>query len=510
MSAIVDAIRQHAERQPDRLALTGAGQRYNYAELYHHITQLATELRETGIPVMGLHADNSPDWLVVDLACQAADITLVPLPGFFSSEQLGHVLSTSGMGAVLCDQPEPFSTAAHHRITTLGLYLNPLKPCTSVALPTGTAKITFTSGSTGRPKGVCLSQKTMDNTARALVQALAGIDMQRHLCALPLPTLLENVAGAYSTLLRGDILILPSLHQLGFNGSASLDIATFATTLRESASNSVILLPQLLKALLLHSETTEWRPPASLNFVAVGGARVAADLIKAARQAGLPAFEGYGLSECGSVVALNRPGADRPGTVGAVLPHCRVAIQDGEICVSGSGFLGYLEQPAPEQGLVQTGDLGTVQNGVIEITGRRKNLLISTFGRNIAPEWPESELLAATAIQQCVVVGDDRPYCSALLWPQPGTTAEALEHCIEKANARLPDYARIQQWAVLPRPLNAVDGELTSNGRPRRDVISSRYQSLIDSLYPPESQAQPSPRKPFQPNNARTKPEYRL
>ena len=128
----------------------------------------------------------------------------------------------------------------------------------------------------------------------------------------------------------------------------------------------------------------------------------------AARVAGLPAYEGYGLSECASVVALNAPGAVREGSVGRVLPHATLRIDEaGEIHVRGATMLGYLgeEGASPEE--VATGDLGFINDdGYLYVQGRRKNLLITSLGRNVSPEWVERELLAHTSIGQAVVFGD--------------------------------------------------------------------------------------------------------
>lgn len=119
------------------------------------------------------------------------------------------------------------------------------------------------------------------------------------------------------------------------------------------STQSLVLVPELLRLLLAlcTSTPTLAQQLKSLRFIAVGGGKVAPDLIKHARQLGLPVYEGYGLSECGSVVALNSLDADKPGSVGRPLPHCQVTIaSDGEIMVSGSAMLGYLgsNEPTPE------------------------------------------------------------------------------------------------------------------------------------------------------------------
>ncbi|MGB5630169.1 MAG: hypothetical protein WBM57_12415, partial [Woeseiaceae bacterium] len=195
---------------------------------------------------------------------------------------------------------------------------------------------------------------------------------------------------------------------------------------------------------------------------------------------------GYGLSECSSVVCLNVPGADLPGAVGLPLPHASVTIEDDEILVQGSTFLGYVGQPETwGAGVVRTGDIGHIDaDGFVHVSGSRKHQLITSFGRNLSPEWVESELLAGPVLQQAVVIGDDRPYCVALVLPRNPSSSDAdIIAWVQATNHRLPDYARIHSWYRLPRPLSHVDGLLTENGRPKRSHIESIYQPVIDDMY---------------------------
>jgi long-subunit acyl-CoA synthetase (AMP-forming) len=351
-------------------------------------------------------------------------------------------------------------------------------------LPPGTGKITFTSGSTGRPKGVCLGNPQLLNQASALAAA-AALERPRHLCLLPLSTLLENVAGVYAPLLTGGEVLVPGLAEVGFTGSSSLNSRVFLELLTRQQPESVILTPQMLH-LLVTAAGQGWAPPAALRFVAVGGARVPPSLLQAAHARGIPAFEGYGLSECASVVSLNLPGASRPGSCGRPLPHVRVAIEDREIRVAGNAMLGYAGEPDRwGQAEIATGDLGYLDaDGFLHIDGRKKNLLISSYGRNIAPEWVESEVLAEAELGECLVFGDARPYCVALLYPRdPAAGDAAIQQSIDRCNAHLPDYARIRRWHRLSQPLAASKDLLTENGRPKRQAILARYQGVIDALY---------------------------
>jgi long-chain acyl-CoA synthetase len=461
------------------------------SQLSERCSTLAGLIRSEGLRVVALHMDNRPDWAVIDLACQQASVCLVPLPGFFSEEQLRHVLNTVPVDALFTDRPELLAPLVAGRLRpgpalSVGeCTLLRIEPAASPAvIPADTGKITFTSGSTGRPKGVCLSNRQLLDQAAALADAV-GLRAPRHLCVLPLSTLLENIAGIYTPLLAGGEVMLPQLAEVGFEGSSSLNPHTFLTLLSRQQPHSVILTPQLLQ-LLVAAAQSGWTPPASLRFVAVGGAKVPGGLIDKAQDLGIPAFEGYGLSECASVVSLNVPGGSRSGSCGRPLPHLQVDIDDGEVRVRGNAMLGYAGEPESwGQEWIRTGDLGRLdEQGYLHINGRRKNLLISSYGRNINPEWVESELLADAELADCVVFGDARPYCVALLTPRdPAASDASIQRWVDLSNTRLPDYARIQRWHRLHEPLSASKGLLTENGRPKRQAILARYGQAIESLY---------------------------
>ena len=117
-------------------------------------------------------------------------------------------------------------------------------------------------------------------------------------------------------------------------------------------------------------------------------------------------------------------GASRDGSVGRVLDHVRVRVDDGAILVEGHAFPGYLGQPPACDALLDTGDLGHVDaDGYLYVTGRRKHVLITGYGRNVSPEWIEAELSLCPGIAQSFVVGDGRPYCGAVVVPRRGSDA---------------------------------------------------------------------------------------
>lgn len=496
MSELWEALQRHAVQQPAAIALQGATQAISYGALPERIEQLKSALLASGCRRFGLLADNSIDWALADLAAGCGEILLVPLPPFFSPQQLMHALQNSGVQAILTDQPQRVAALLGEQAERLplesagSLSALRLRHVAEPSIPPATAKITYTSGTTGQPKGVCLSRTAMETVAQSLADASQAVAQDRHLCLLPLSTLLENIGGIYVPLLAGATTCILPLAEVGLTGAAALDVAKMAGALSRQRASSAIMVPQLLHALI--AALAQGAPrPADLRFVAVGGAPVSPRLLAQAQQIGLPVFEGYGLSECASVLAVNAPGANLPGSVGKLLPHVRLKFAaDGEILAAGAVFEGYLgldERPDAD-GFWPTGDTGYLDAaGYLHLTGRKKNMFITSFGRNVAPEWVERELTVQPVIAQAAVFGEARPWNAAVIVPRalPGVAdlPAAVAQAVASANQSLPDYAQIRHWVLTDEAFTPQNGLLTANGRLRRVEILAKFAASLDSLY---------------------------
>lgn len=480
-----------AAAAPAQIALQDAAQQLSYPEMQAQILLAESWLREHGIKRLAIRLDNSVNFVLWDLAAQLADVVCVPVPLFFTEAQQQHVLQAAGIDLLLCPADESVAIATQLTLPSaaafsLGVVAWRLPTTTVPSLPNGTSKITFTSGTTGTPKGVCLSSENQWRVAQSLQSIASTLALRTHLSALPLAVLLENVAGVYSGLLSGIRVLLPSLAQVGLAGSSQFDAGTLLTHLAETGANSIIMLPQMLSQLLQQlQQNGKSAAIDNLHFVAVGGARVAPELLARADALQLPVYEGYGLSECASVVALNAPAARRAGTVGKPLPHVRIQrAEDGELLIAGNVFLGYLsDNGTPTADFVATGDLGELDvEGYLHIQGRKKHLLITSFGRNVSPEWPESELLAEPGVLQACVFGEGKPgLCAVIVSHRMSVTEqEALR---QRVNNRLPDYARLQFLLPADEPFRPDNQLLTSNGRPKRAAIWQRYGERLEAIY---------------------------
>lgn len=495
MAKVLDAIAHWTRVRPQAPAVTGLTVSLTYQELYAAVGELQAYLEQRRPKVLGVLLDNSPAWVMIDLAAQAANIALLPIPGFFSAQQIQHAMEETGCDCVLTDQPERFNTYASHtpqanqnlsavfngKDTVWEILLN---PSAHTKLKKNIAKITYTSGTTGAPKGVCLQQSVIDTVAGSLCQTVEMVTTDRHLCALPLATLLENIAGVYVPLLSGAQGFVYPLEQIGLRGAVEFDAYHFQHALTETQATTTVLVPHLLQQLIERCETTPAVLP-DLRFIAVGGAPLATDLLERAQRCGLPVYEGYGLSECASVVAVNMPQAQRPGSVGKPLPHVALEFAaDGEILVKGARFCGYLGQKEDTADFLSTGDIGYLDDdGYLYLTGRKKNMFITAFGRNVSPEWVERELVLAPAINQAAVFGEGRPWNMAVIVPLSSSSDVDVSYAIKKANAQLPDYARINTWIAATEPFGLANQQLTVTGRLRRNVIWQQYAKRIEALY---------------------------
>lgn len=493
---LIERVNAQAVATPDRTALEGNGEHLSYARLAAAIETLASQLRDESIRVLGLAMDNRPSWAVIDIAAMAVGITVVPLPPFFSPAQIQHALSDAGVDTVISDDAEAFLSRvggdmrASAFLDVEDTVLTRIE--TGLAgdkVPVGIAKITYTSGTTADPKGVMLAWQHIEPVVRDLAGAV-GVRGDDHLLALnPLAVLLENIGSIYVALWSGATVLLPSLRETGLLGAAGIDGARMTALLRDTRAATAIFMPQTLLAVTETLERDNARLP-DLRFAAVGGAPVSPRLLARSSGCDLPVFEGYGMSECASVMTLNTATANRPGSVGRPLPHTRLRITaDGEVEVFGATSAGYLgHEAASNDDWWGTGDLGHFDaDGFLYLQGRRRNCFITAFGRNVAPEWVEKELTLEPAIAQAAVFGEARAVNIAVLVPAPGADMQAITAAVQRANSGLPDYARVTRWVIADEAFTPANGQFTGTGRVRREAVQVAYADAIESLYKQES-----------------------
>jgi long-chain acyl-CoA synthetase len=225
-------------------------------------------------------------------------------------------------------------------------------------------------------------------------------------------------------------------------------------------------------------------------------------------------LEGYGLTETTAAVTVNRPELIRVGSVGQPLPGTTVRVaDDGELLVRGGQVMrGYWNNEAATNevltgdGWCRTGDLGVIDDeGFVWVTGRQKELLVTAGGKNVAPAPLEERIRAHPMVSQCMVLGDGRPFISALVtldaaaaaqWAQdhgkPADLASLaddpevrreIQSAVDTANEAVSQAEAVREFAVLPRDWSEESGELTPSFKVRRDIVSKRQRGVIESMY---------------------------
>ncbi len=202
---------------------------------------------------------------------------------------------------------------------------------------------------------------------------------------------------------------------------------------------------------------------------------------------GIPVHEGYGLTECCSVVAVNRPGRRKAGTVGQPLPGLDVRIDEGEVVINGQTVMaGYLHAERVAEQPWRTGDIGSVdRDGYLCVVGRKDNLIITSSGRNISPEWIEALIAADARIGACAVLGHGESHLSVLLIPSPWGERWLMEapraHILlwlERLCIAAPSYAVPKDFVVSPALEAKRIGLLTANGRIQREAAKKAFPTL--------------------------------
>jgi len=415
------------------------------------------------------------------------------------------------------------------------------------------ATIIYTSGTTGLPKGVMLTQANILSQIKALDPLFDIGENDIELCFLPFshsyqkssthwtqshgvsvyycenpkeildyfkevrPTFMVGVPRLYEKMYAKVYATLEEasdLKQTLFNWAIEVGKQyQYKVFRKEKISASLRIKHNLARKLVLNKirEIMGGR----LNFFSAGGAPLASEIEEFFFAAGIFIAQGYGLTETSPVVSCNRPDQFKFGTPGKVVDICQVKIApDGEILVKGENVMkGYFRKPEltaevmTEDGWFKTGDIGHLDDeGFLHITDRKKDLIITAGGKNIAPQRIESLIGADYYIEQIAVIGDKRKYLTALVVPSFEALEEfALAHHIayhsvndlvenkkvlefyakriEELSKPLAGYEKIKKFRLLPVAFAQEKGEITPTLKLKRKIIEAHYQELIEQMY---------------------------
>jgi long-chain acyl-CoA synthetase len=398
------------------------------------------------------------------------------------------------------------------------------------------ATLIYTSGTTGPPKGCMLTHKNLVTAAlrvrtnledgsdvvllflplahtfgRLVHQAGAYYGSTVALVADPTrvaaalaaakPTILPAVPRIYEKIYAG---VLDTIENAGGAkraiGRWALDVGSRASRLRRAgAPVPALLRAQERVADRLVFSTVKDRLGGRLRIGVSGAAPLGIDVLEFFHSLGMLVVEGYGLTETASSLSVNDPDAFKFGTVGRAVDGCDVKLDsDGEILVrSDTVFAGYYKDPDAtaaaftEDGWFRTGDVGEIDaEGYLKITDRKKDLIITAGGKNIAPQNLENALKASRFVSQAVVVGDRRPYVTALITLEQGEVQatgrdprELVQEIVDDVNRDRVRVEQIKRFAILPRDFSQEEGEITPTLKLRRKVVHEHFADEIDQLY---------------------------
>jgi long-chain acyl-CoA synthetase len=412
------------------------------------------------------------------------------------------------------------------------------------------ATIVYTSGTTGPPKGTMITHANLMATMASLTALIEIRPTDRFLSFLPLSHITERSISNFGQIVGGaETWFARGIATLADDLQACRPTILFAVPrvwekFRDRVLERITEQPAPMRRLAERYLRAAARPPHErtsaqatelrlldglvgrsirrqlgldrARIVTCGAAPVHPDLLRWFHQIGLPIAEGYGQTEVSLCTSTNIPGDTVIGTVGRPIPGVDVKIApDGEILVRGDNVCaGYWRDPAATaelidaDGWLHTGDLGHLDNeGRLSVTGRKKDLIVTAYGKNIAPAELETALQLDPLIAQAVVVGDGRPYLTALLTLDPDAVADwAREHdragdvealiddaalqdaigdAVERVNATHSHAEGIRRWRILPHDLTMAGEELTPTLKVRRHIVTSRWADLIEEMYAP-------------------------
>lgn len=559
-ATIVELFARRATDDAQRPALAwndGTGYRWcTWQELAAQVHRLAAALARAGIEpgqCVAHLSENRYEWIVTDLALHVLGAVHVPIHPTLAGPQIawqlrhcaarGVILSTAAQRDKLAAIPEELPSVpvwiAYERCPPLP-GAGPLTLWSDLVAqgdeasgrqladraaqtltPSSLATILYTSGTTGEPKGVMLTQGNLTSNAQATVAAFSADtpeqppQAKRRLNFLPLSHIFARTCDLYCWLVEGSQLAL---------AQSRLTVLADCQAVQPTCLNGVPYFYDKVQR-ALQAQGQQDQPGAlaailggAIRWCCSGGAALPPHLFDYFHAQGVPLLEGYGLTESSPVITISTPRQVRRGSCGRPIPGVEVRIgDDGEIFTRGPHVMaGYYRQPSAtaavlRDGWLATGDLGRQDaDGFLFITGRKKELLVTSSGKNIAPVYLESLLTQDPLIVQAVVVGDGRSYLTALLvlsaehlaaelaslglasvpheaalqLPQ---TRHLVRQRIDRLLAGVSHHEQVRRFTLLPQPLSIEAGELTPKLSLRRHEIYARYAALIEAMYAAES-----------------------
>ncbi len=546
ISLFVSRVRHDGDRPAIHVKRGGHYQAITWHELARDVRRTAVALTSLGVRpgdrVIQL-SENRYEWIVADLAIQLAQAVHVPVHAPLTGPQVVYQIIDSGANVVLLSTPEQAKKLADcgESLPDAVRYVS-FDPCKmkiagqpaqlladltyaaaeeaandieqqalNALTPDSLATILYTSGTTGEPKGVMLSQRNLTSNSVGTTQAFTQGPSDLRLSFLPYSHIFARTCDIYMWIVTGA--------QLALAESRDTVLADCAA-IRPTVLNGVPYFFDKVYRYLADQGRAD--KPGSLQelfggrmrFCCSGGAPLPDHVFDFFHQQGVPILQGYGLTETSPVITASTPTRNKRGCVGPAIPDVKVKFaDDGEILTRGPHvMIGYWKNEAAtdevlKDGWLHTGDLGEMDDeGFLRITGRKKELIVTSGGKNVAPTYIESLLTQDPLILQAMVIGDGRKYLTALIVPDPeNLKAEIIarkirvtsraaapthprvltlyEDRIRERLSVVSNYEQVKKFTLLDRGFTIESGELTPKLSLRRNVIAANLREQIEAMY---------------------------
>lgn len=526
-----------------------------WIDLWDRVRELALGLQVLGIKPgdrVAILSGTRHEWTLADLAVLSLGAVTVPIYPSSTPEQVAYILQNSEARAVFLEDREQLKKleAARGRLRALEFRILISGPRGRGAMswndlraladrgdeaawergidgikPAQTATIVYTSGTTGPPKGAVLSHDNFLEEGRIFTKLFDLSEKHTALLFLPLAHIFARTvqfwqlaSGYVHVYARSLDTVLEDMQQVRphFLASVPRIFEKIHENVEAKVHQSGRRRKLLLKAMpFLLSRKIRGIFGGRLKFAISGGAPLAAEIGRYFHGHGVKIVEGYGLTETTAGIFINTEKHFRFGTVGPKVPGVKAKIaKDGEILVKGATiFQGYYKDPAATRavftadGWFKTGDIGEIdKDGFLKITDRKKDLIVTAAGKNIAPQNIENILKTVPYISHAVVHGDRRKFLTALItlnaesvshwmkrkrmrlngYKSPGEHPEVrrlIRLAIEDKNKKLASYETIKRFAILANDFSPEGGELTPTLKLKRKMVVEKYRDVLDSLY---------------------------
>ena len=360
------------------------------------------------------------------------------------------------------------------------------------------AIIVYTSGTTGQPKGAMLSHKYILNSVESLRRSVPIFDTDTSLSYLPGCHVAERISGIYNRLYNGATAYF--VNDLGKLYEYMLDVkpTVFASLPRFFEKIHARVISEN-GAENVRTQTLKDAFGGNVRLLTSGGAPLPLEIADFFSKRDLPILQAYGLTE-NICVAFNTVEDHKFGTVGKPMPMCEIRIAaDGEVLVkSEMMFSGYYKEPEKTaemfdaDGWLKTGDLGELDaDGFLKITGRKKEIIVLSNGKNVAPALIENYVKESHLISHCFLYGDGRSYCVALITINLNEAAlmcreqigGLVGQIVKKANARVSSSEQIKKFVVLEGDFSTERDEITPTMKLKRNVVAQNHKAILENLY---------------------------